>query len=59
MIRFVTTLLAALAATLGAANAQSDLVKRGAISVQSGPLAHGQARSGTVTALSAASWMER
>jgi mono/diheme cytochrome c family protein len=29
MIRFVTTLLAALAATLGAANAQSDLVKRG------------------------------
>lgn len=29
MIRFVTTLLAALAATLGTANAQSDLVKRG------------------------------
>ena len=29
MIRFVATLLAALAATLGAANAQSDLVKRG------------------------------
>jgi mono/diheme cytochrome c family protein len=29
MIRFVTTLLAALAATLGAASAQSDLVKRG------------------------------
>ena len=29
MVRFVTTILAALAATLGAANAQSDLVKRG------------------------------
>jgi mono/diheme cytochrome c family protein len=29
MVRFVTTLLAALAATLGTANAQSDLVKRG------------------------------
>ena len=29
MIRFVTTILAALAATLGTANAQSDLVKRG------------------------------
>ena len=29
MIRFATTLLAALAATLGVANAQSDLVKRG------------------------------
>src|ERR1700688_731823 len=29
MIRFVTTLLAAFAATLGMANAQSDLVKRG------------------------------
>ena len=29
MIRFITTLLVAFAATLGAANAQSDLVKRG------------------------------
>ena len=29
MVRFVTTLLVAFAATLGAANAQSDLVKRG------------------------------
>src|SRR5450755_1734605 len=29
MVRFVTTLLAALAATLATANAQSDLVKRG------------------------------
>ena len=29
MIRFVTALVAALAATLGIANAQSDLVKRG------------------------------
>jgi len=29
MVRFVTTILAALAATLGTANAQSDLVKRG------------------------------
>ena len=29
MIRFVSTLLAAFAVTLGAANAQSDLVKRG------------------------------
>ena len=29
MVRFVTTILVALAATLGAANAQSDLVKRG------------------------------
>ncbi len=29
MVRFVTTLLAAIAATLGTANAQSDLVKRG------------------------------
>ena len=29
MLRFVTTIIAALAATLGVANAQSDLVKRG------------------------------
>ena len=29
MVRFVTTIIAALAATLGTANAQSDLVKRG------------------------------
>jgi len=29
MVRFVTTIIAAFAATLGAANAQSDLVKRG------------------------------
>ncbi len=29
MVRFITTILAALAATLGVANAQSDLVKRG------------------------------
>ena len=29
MVRFVTTLLAAFAATLATANAQSDLVKRG------------------------------
>ena len=29
MARFITTILAALAATLGVANAQSDLVKRG------------------------------
>jgi mono/diheme cytochrome c family protein len=29
MVRFVTTLFAVLAATLGAANAQSDLIKRG------------------------------
>jgi mono/diheme cytochrome c family protein len=29
MVRFLTTILAALAATLGTANAQSDLVKRG------------------------------
>ena len=37
MIRFVATLLAALAATVGAAHAQSDLVKRGDYLVNTDP----------------------